>query len=673
MSPAVTIKDHWAEQRLFEQRSIVAALIIVLLTLTLGARLALLQVVRHDYYAQLEQNNRVRIEPIPAARGLILDRNGILLAGGQPAYQLELVREEVPDLEATLKGLVAIGMIAPEDLADVRRTILARRTFDSVPIRLRMSDEDVARFAVRRFDFPGVDIKTRQTRAYPYGELAVHALGYVAAISEQDMQHIDAAAYEGTTLIGKLGVESAYEKQLHGTNGHREIWVNAQGRSVEKIGQLTQPLHIQNPKAGEDLLLSLDLDVQRTAEEAMGTHRGAVVAIDPSTGDILALASLPDFDPALFARGITRAEYRAFTDNPDLPLLNRALRGTYPSGSTIKPALGLVALNDRVIDAERTLYCPGTFHLPNSRHIFRADKDEPRGFLALPEAIARSSDVYFYQLASMMGIERIDAGLAPFGYGRPTGIDIGGEKAGLLPTPEWKERVYKEKWVPGETVNMGIGQGYLLVTPLQVAHIAGVLAERGRNFRPRLVKGTRDAEGHVKWLAPVEDKPVSGISDAHWDVIIDAMKGTTHCERYCGTAAGPFKGAAYDAGGKTGTAQVYTVGQNDKYNSKTLPERLRDHAWFIAFAPVEAPRIAVAVLVENSGFGSANAAPIARKVMDAYLLGPDGKLKPFAVPPADEAAPIQSPKPERKPDQKTAGNALPRQSGGVPHDAPSEQ
>jgi penicillin-binding protein 2 len=356
----------------------------------------------------------------------------------------------------------------------------------------------------------------------------------------------------------------------------------------------------------------------------LGEHRGAVVAIDPSTGDVLALASKPGFDPAAFARGLSRSELATLNDDVQKPLFNRALRGTYPSGSTIKPVLGLVALTDHVIAAETRVFCNGIFNLPGSAHLWRADKGEPRGMLDLSEAIARSSDVYFYKLASTMGIDRIDQGLSPFGYGQPTGIDISGEKAGLLPTPAWKERVYKQPWFPGETVNMGIGQGYLLVTPLQLAHIAGVLAERGRGFRPRLVKGFRDTDGNIKWVPPVVEKPVTGISDTDWTIIINAMVHTTHCDTsYCGTAAIPFKGAAYDAGGKTGTAQVYTVAQNAKYDAKTLPETLRDHAWFIAFAPADAPKIAVAVLVENAGFGASNAAPIARKVMDTYLLRKD--------------------------------------------------
>jgi penicillin-binding protein 2 len=653
MARAVRIKDHWKELRMFEQRSLVAGAIIGLLTLALCARLFLLQVVRHDYYAQLSQGNKVRIEPIPAARGLMLDRNGVLLAGGQPAYQLELVREEVPNLDATLHRLVGIGMLSNEELPDVRRTILSRRTFDSVPIRLRMSDEDVARFAVRRFDFPGVDIKTRQTRAYPFGALAVHALGYVGAISEQDLQRIDSAAYAGTTLIGKLGVESAYEDQLHGTNGFREILVNAQGRSVDKFGVLPPQLRTQAPAAGQDLILTLDLKIQQAAEQGLGDHRGAVVAIDPRNGDVLALASRPGFDPNQFARGLTRAEYAGLADDIDKPLLNRALRGTYPSGSTIKPVLGLAALTDRTIEATTKVFCNGEFYLPGSRHVWRADKDEPRGWLDLSEAISRSSDVYFYRLASTLGIDRMAGFLERFGYGQPTGIDVAGEKAGLLPSPEWKRKAFKrpedQVWFPGETVNLGIGQGYILVTPLQIAHVAGILAERGGNFRPRLVKGMRDAAGHVRWLAPAKGAPITGVSDADWRVVTDAMIGTTRCDKYCGTAWIAFKGAAYQAAGKTGTAQVYTVAQNAKYNAKTVSDTLRDHAWFVAFAPAEAPRIAVAVLVENAGFGSSNAAPIARKVMDTYLLGPDGKL---ADP--DERGPEQQTLPATTPDTKTA-------------------
>ncbi len=666
--PAVRIKDQWREQRLFYRRALTVAALMALATLGLIARLILLQVVRHEYYSDLSQGNRVRTEPIPAARGLILDRNGEIVASNQPAYQLELVPEEVHDIRETLRRLAALGLLRPGEVDELRRTIAVSRSFDSVPIRLHMSDEDVARFAVRRFEFPGVDIKTRQTRWYPNGELAVHALGYVGAISEEDLKHIDRATYAGTALIGKLGVESTYEDQLHGKNGFREVLVNAQGRSVERQGAFVPNLRTRAPAAGEDLLLSIDLKLQRVAEAALAGHRGAVVALDPANGDVLALVSLPGFDPNLFARGITPGEYNALANDEDRPLFNRALRGTYPSGSTIKPVLGLAALTDRTIAADTKVFCNGEFFLPGSRHVWRADKDEPRGWLDLPEAIARSSDVYFYRLASNLGIDRIASFLGPFGYGQPTGIDIGGEKAGLLPTPDWKRRSFKrpedQVWFPGETVNLGIGQGYLLVTPLQLAHITGMLAERGRNFRPRVVKGVRDAAGHTTWIAPIEGAPVRGVSEADWTVVLDAMVGTTHCARYCGTGAIAFRGAGYEAAGKTGTAQVYSVAQNARYNAKTVPERLRDHAWFIAFAPVEAPRIAVAVLVENAGFGASNAAPVARKLMDAYLLDSEGKLKPAPAAAPGTAPQKQKPTPPGAPATTGTTTASARPAGG---------
>lgn len=630
--PAGRIKDHWGEQRLFDQRSLIAGVLMVVLTFVLLGRLYLLQVVRHDYYADLSQGNRVRTEPIPASRGLILDRNGTVMVNNEPAYQLELTREQVPNLDDTLKRLAALGLIDPDELDETRHMILSRRTFDTVPLRLRLTDEEVGRFAVHRFEFPGVDLATRQTRHYPYKELGVHALGYVGAISEADLEHIDRAAYEGTALMGKLGVEASYEKALHGANGHREILVNAQGRSVQRQGAYAPDLPATAPTAGEDIILSIDLPTQQVAEAALGDRRGAVVAIDPTNGNVLALVSKPGFDPSVFARGIRRNEYAELVNDEDKPLLNRALRGAYPSGSTIKPAIALVALTQKFLTAETRVLCQGTFSLPGSAHVWRADKDEPRGELDLTEAIARSSDVFFYKLAWHMGIDKLSEGLAPFGYGRLTGIDISGERPGLLPSPAWKRVAFKRPadqiWFPGETVNLGVGQGYLLVTPLQLAHVAGVIAERGRSFKPRLVMGMHDADGHMKTLAPVEDKPVTGITAADWDTVINAMVAVNQY----GTGRLAFGKTPYTAAGKTGTAQVYSVAQNAKYNAKTVSDKLRDHAWFIAFAPVEAPRIALAVLVENAGFGAANAAPVARKVIDTYLLGPDGKVKPSLLP-----------------------------------------
>src|SRR5215467_2899373 len=434
--PAVRIKDHWREQRLFDQRALVCAAIMGLATLALIARLFILQVSQHDYYADLSQGNRVRTEPIPAARGLILDRHGDLIAGSQPTYQLELVPEEVPDIDATLDGLAQLKLIRAEEVDEIERTIDSSRTFDSVPIRLRMSDEDVARFAVHRFEFRGVDIKTRQTRWYPNNEVAVHALGYVGAISEQDLKHIDRNAYAGTSLIGKLGVESAYESQLHGVNGSREVLVNAQGRSVERQGAFVPKLHTKAPTAGDDLLLSIDVNVQRVAESALAGRRGAVVALDPNNGDVIALVSLPGFDPSLFARGITGAEYRELQNDIDRPLFNRALRGTYPPGSTVKPVIALAGLTYHAVDPLAHRFCAGSFHLPGSSFIYREYHNEHHGAVDLDDAIARSCDVYFYGLANELGVDRLSTFLGKIGFGQPTGIDIGGEKAGILPSRE---------------------------------------------------------------------------------------------------------------------------------------------------------------------------------------------------------------------------------------------
>jgi penicillin-binding protein 2 len=655
--PAGRIKDHWGEQRLFDQRSLIAGALMVVLTFTLLGRLYLLQVVRHDYYADLSQGNRVRTEPIPASRGLILDRNGTVLVNNEPAYQLELTREQVPDLNDTLKRLAELGLIDKDDLDETKHMILSRRSFDTVPLRLRLTDEEIGRFAVHRFEFPGVDLATRQTRHYPYGELGVHALGYVGAISETDLEHIDRAAYAGTALIGKLGVEASYETPLHGKNGSREILVNAQGRSVQRQGAYAPVLNASAPMAGEDVVLSIDLPTQEAAEAAFGDHRGAVVALDPTNGDVLALVSKPGFDPSVFARGITRAEFAELNENIDKPLFNRALRGTYPSGSTIKPVIALAGLAYHLLDPQKEEFCAGIYYLPGSHFAFREGKFGRHGSLDLPHAIASSCDVYFYRLASTIGIDKIAAFMAPFGYGAVTGIDIAGEKPGVLPSPEWKRRVYKQAWYPGETVNVGIGQGYLLVTPLQLAHEAAVIAERGRSFRPRLVRGLRDANGEIHNLPPHENPPVPGVTAEDWDIVIRGMIGATSWPH--GTAAAFLHGTAYTMAGKTGTAEVVTVARSASLTAKKSDERLKDHAWFIAFAPAEAPRIAVAVLAENAGFGATTSSPIARKVIDAYLLGPDGKLKPSMVPGAPpEPAPAEpvepSPTSVKQPEQKQA-------------------
>ena len=630
----VRIKDHWAEQRLFESRALAAAFVIAALTVVLIGRLVVLQVMRYDYYAELSQGNRVRVEPLPAQRGLILDRNGQVLAENRPAFQLELVRERVPDVDATLKRLIEIGVLPADDLDDTQRLVRSRRSFESVPIRLRLTDEEIARFAVHRFEFPGVDIATRLTRFYPHGEHAVHALGYVAAISESDVKRLEKekqlAKYAGTSLIGKLGIESSYEDTLHGVDGSRQILVNAAGRSVQQQGTLTPDLQEIEPVAGRDVLTSIDLPTQLAAEQGLIGRRGAVVAIDPNTGDVVALVSMPGFDPNPFGRGLTNAEYSALRDNIDIPLLNRALRGQYPSGSTIKPGLALAGLAYRNVEPNATKFCHGIWRLPGSSLAFREGRTGRHGAMDLRHAIAKSCDVYFYSLATDIGVDHISEFLAPLGFGSLSGIDIGGEKPGLLPSKEWKRKYFKRPadqiWFPGETVNFGIGQGYFLVTPLQLAHYTSILANRGTSYKPRLVTGVRDsATGEVKRFPAVKNEEIKTVSAEQWQIVTEGMAGTL---RYGTAAAFAGKNMTYTIAGKTGTAQVFTVARNQSLdNQKTVSDRLRDHSWFIAFAPAEHPRIAVAVIVENGGFGSSLASPIARNVMDTYLLDANGQLK----------------------------------------------
>ncbi len=624
----VRIKDHWGEQRLFERRVFVAAFIIVGLTLLLVGRLVVLQVMRYDYYAELSQGNRVRVEPLPAQRGLILDRNGQVLAENRPAFQLELVRERVPDVDSTLAGLVNIGVLPAEDIDDTRKLVRSRRSFESVPIRLRLTDEEIARFAVNRFKFPGVDIATRLTRFYPNGEHAVHALGYVAAISEADVKKLEKdkqlAKYAGTTLIGKLGLEASYEPQLHGVDGSRQILVNAAGRSVQRQGTLTPELQEIRPEPGRDLMTSIDLPTQLVAEQGLIGRRGSVVAIDPANGDVIVLASTPGFDPNPFGRGLTRAEYGALRDNIDIPLLNRAIRGEYPPGSTVKPAIAIVGLETGVTNPQRTKTCHGAFSLPGSSHRFRDWRPAGHGVVSMETAIAQSCDVYFYELSNMIGVDRLAGFLAHFGFGEVTGVDIGGERKGILPTPAWKKARFKSNpslqvWFPGETVIYGIGQGSFIVTPMQLAHMTATLSSRGKSYQPRIVSAYREqGTGKIEKIPPklLENVPAKPES---WQTAIDGM---IRVMTPPGTGWRSQAGAQYQIAGKTGTAQVFTVGQNQNYKlmEAQLNERLLDHGWFVAFAPADAPKIAVAVLIENGKHGTA-AAVIARRVLDQYILG----------------------------------------------------
>jgi penicillin-binding protein 2 len=618
------IKNYFAENRLFAVRSIVAGVTAGVLLAAVAGRLFYLQVLRHEYYATQSLGNSIRTEPIPPSRGLILDRHGVVLADNLPAFQIELVREQVGDgksLDATLSLLVEIGLLRREEVANIRRNILVHKVYESVPIKLQLNEEEMALFAVHRYRFSGVDIRTRLARHYPLGEAAVHAIGYVSAINEQDMKAIDSDEYAGTSLIGKLGVEAAYERQLHGKRGSREVLVNAAGRPVEKHGEYTPQLTTHPPVAGEDLVLGLDVRVQKVAEDALAGKRGSVVALDPKTGDIIVLASTPGFDPNGFVRGLSVAEYAALSNNIDVPLLNRALRGAYPPGSTVKPLYALAAQKYGVITPSQTQYCPGFFTLPGSSNKYR--DDEKHGSVDMRTAISRSCDVYFYRVAEKMGIDHMHEFMSAFGYGELTGVDIPGEKPGLYASPEWKRRVFKRKadqvWFPGETISMGIGQGPITVTPLQQAHFAAELSERGQVIAsPRLVAATR-APGSVTIVprSPTLMKPVNIATDEQWGVVFDGMEGAVGPS---GTAHVAGAGAKYKWAGKTGTAQVVTVKQTESTKHKDADERKREHAWFIAFAPADDPKIAISVLVENAGFGATAAAPIARKVIDAYLL-----------------------------------------------------
>jgi len=619
------IKNYFAENRLFTIRSIVAGVFAAVLLLAVAGRLFYLQVVKFDYYHGLSQGNSIRNEPIPPSRGLILDRHGVVLADNMPAFNVELIREQVGDTKAlddTLARLVSIGLLRGDEIGNIRRTILLHKVYESVPIKLSLNEEEMARFAVHRYQFSGVDIRARLARHYPLREMGVHAIGYVSAINEQDLKQIDSAEYAGTSLIGKLGVEGAYEQQLHGKPGFKEIEVNAAGRPVDKQGGYASELHTRPPVAGEDLILGMDVRVQKVAEEALVGKRGSVVALDPKTGDIIALASTPGFDPNDFVRGLSVAQYAALSNNIDVPLLNRALRGAYPPGSTVKPLYALAAQHYGILTPEHVEYCPGYFTLPGSSNKYRDDK--VHGSLDMRHAISESCDVYFYRLADKMGIDRMHAFMSAFGYGELTGIDIPGEKPGLYASPEWKRRVFKRKadqvWFPGESISMGIGQGPITVTPLQQAHIAAEIAERGKIIAtPRLVAATR-APGSVTVLPrnPSFSKPVDMATDDQWSVIYDGMIGAV--TQPGATAYLAFVGARYKLAGKTGTAQVVTVKQTESTKHKEADERKREHAWFIAFAPVDDPKIAISVLVENGGFGGSTAGPIARKVLDTYLL-----------------------------------------------------
>jgi penicillin-binding protein 2 len=618
------IKDIHSERRLFMARVMLAAVISVILIGFVIARLVQLQIIDHELFAEKSQGNRVRIEPVPPIRGLILDRKGRVLAENLPAYQLELIPEQVNDIDETLRRLAAIDLIEAEDIERFKELSRSGPRFKPVTLKFRLTDEEIANFAIQRPRFPGVDFRPRLVRHYPDGPLVAHAVGYVGALSTNDLKRLDRAAYAGTSHTGKTGVENRFESNLHGDAGFRHLITNARGRQVPgETSELLDSLpEDESPEPGSNVYLSLDLDLQRIAAEAFAGRRGALVALDPWTGEILALVSAPSFDPNLFAVGMTTSQYRALQDDPDRPLFNRAMRGAYPPGSTIKPMLALAALETGATNLTRKTLCRGFFQLPGNEHRYRDWKPEGHGPVDLHDAIAQSCDVYFYEISGNIGIDAMHDYLTRFGLGSPTGIDSGGEHAGLVPSREWKRANFRDRdnqrWYHGETVIVSIGQGYMLATPLQLASAAGALATRGKRYRPHMVAAVEDALTGERRLVEPERLPDVEISNEfYWDNVIGAMRDVMQGPR--GTARAVGTGAPYEMAGKSGTAQVVSIGQDEEYDEAELEERQRDHALFIAFAPVDNPRIAVALIVENGESGSGVAAPIARAIMDAYL------------------------------------------------------
>lgn len=611
-------KDVEGQLSLFRSRAWVATALVLLAFGLLVARLFVLQVLRHDDYLAQAETNRTAVLPIVPNRGQIVDRNGIVLADNYSAYTLELTPSQVPDLDATVQALSELVPIAPRDIKRFRRLVAESKRFDSLPLRTKLTDEEVARVAAQLYRLPGVSVQARLLRNYPLGDTASHLIGYIGRINQREKEAMEdwpdeeLANYRGTDHIGKLGLEQRYERILHGTTGFERVETSAGGHAVRTLTTTA-------PVPGQRLILSIDIKLQRLVEDLYGARRGALVAIDPRNGEVLALVSKPTFDPNLFVDGIDAENWKALNESIDKPLLNRALRGTYPPGSTFKPFMSIAALNSGKRDA-RTVIMDNLTYSFGGRTFGSPEADRP-GPKDMRAAIVSSSNVYFYSLANEMGVDLIHDQLAPFGFGRKTGIDLEGELTGVLPSTEWKRRTYKrpehQKWYAGETISLGIGQGYNHFTMLQVANAMATLAAQGQRFEPRLVRAVEDPVSRTQEAAPAPQLPPLPLKAEHVAVVLDAMHGVTTE----GTGARVFAGAAYNSGGKTGTAQAVGKRGNEKYNAARLAEHMRDHSLYVAFAPLEQPRVALAVIVENAGWGSAAAAPIARRVFDYLLLG----------------------------------------------------
>ena len=610
------LRDHERELYDFQLRIGFAGAVVLVAFALLFARFFYLQVIQHGTYASKAEDNRISIVPIAPNRGLILDRNGIVLARNYSAYTLEIFPAKLRDLESTLGDLGEVIEIQPKDRSRFRKLLAETKNADSLPIRTRLSDEEVARFAAHRYRFPGVEIKARLFRQYPLGDSASHVLGHIGRISARDLERLEElgvdANYRGTDFIGKAGIEASYQQDLHGTAGVEQVEIDAAGRGLRTLARTpAQP--------GNNVALTLDIRLQQVAESGFGERRGALVALEPQTGAVLAFVSRPGFDPNQFVDGIDPANWEALNNSPDRPLTNRAIAGVYPPGSTFKPYMALAGLELGKRTPQSVIHDPGYFVFGERR--FRDSKPGGHGTVDLYKSIVVSSDTFYYQLANDLGINAIAGFMQHFGFGARTGIDLEGEASGVLPSPEWKlkrfHRPEQQKWYPGETISIGIGQGYNAYTPVQLALAVATLANQGAMFRPHLVSHVDNLRSGVRRTIEPALIRRAPLHVENVEFVLRAMAGVNRE----GTGARAFAGAPYTSGGKTGTAQVVGMKQGEKYDERRVSERLRDHSLFIAFAPFENPRIALAVLVENSGFGARAAAPIARAVLDYYLLG----------------------------------------------------
>ena len=607
----VNIGTDWRIS-LVHRRIYLTAALILLVTLIILARVFHLQVVRHEHFTTLSKNNQIKIVPVVPHRGRIFSRDDVLLADNRPSFSLELVPERVTDEAAVIARLSRLISVTPDDMARFRKLSKRRRGFEGIPLKLNLDDEEIAVISVNRHLLPGVDVAANLSRYYPLADSLSHTVGYVGMIDKVEFEKLNKANYLGTNHIGKSGIEKAYENLLHGRPGYQQVEVNSRGRKIRELDR-------KPPEPSKDLYLTVDASLQLLAVQALNGRRGAIVALDNRSGAVLVSASTPGFDPNLFVGGIDGTVYSKLLRSRDTPLLNRALQGKYPPGSTIKPMLALGGLQQNLREPETTTWCRGWFSLPGSSRRYRDWKREGHGRVDLVNAVSQSCDVYFYVLARDMGIDNLHRTLTGFGFGQPTDIDIGGEAAGLVPSTRWKREALGQPWYPGETMSVGIGQGATQATPLQLAVATAVIANRGIQVRPYLLSEVRDSvTGQPVIRDPVrQGRQVVSAPEEYWDRIIHSMQEVVHGKR--GTARGSGAGAEYRFAGKTGTAQVISIAQNEEYDESEIPEEFQDHALFIAFAPVDAPEIALAVIVENGGGGSSTAAPIARELLDHYF------------------------------------------------------